>query len=442
VKTDPVSGAPVQPFSFGTFLKNVGRNSGALTIAGIAGKFATFVVFLLANRSLPQVEFGAFALILATSEIIRVIAVFGVDTVSLRALARDERRHGEIVSTAIVLKMLTSLAASVVFAGAALLLHFSSAMWVGPAILMVDFFLSAGVQSLVTYHQASVRADRAAPAILLAALGNVATGLVAARLHAPMPFYLAGLPVGNAIGLLALLLITRRWVRPSVRVVRRATLLRFAMVAWPLAGTAVVVLLYFRINTIMLAQFVGLAAVASYAAAYKLSEAFLLVAAAVSGTTLPVLADALRGGPNREGVRAYQASILVSLATAVPFALLVTLAGRFLLVQLFGPTYAGSAYALAILGWATVLMAVNVQTTNALVALDRERLVFGVAGVNLAVNIVANLVLIPRMSFNGAALATLITEAGNLGMQAALVWILLRRPGSAARLSRPGVTHE
>jgi O-antigen/teichoic acid export membrane protein len=401
-----------------------------LTVAGIAGKFATFVVFVLANRSLSQAEFGAFALILATSEIVRVIAVFGVDTVSLRALARDERRRGEIVSTAIFLKMLTSIVASVIFAGTAWLLHFTGAMWVGAAILMIDFFLSAGVQSLVTYHQASVRADRAAPAILLAALGNIATGLLAARFHAPMPVYLAGLPVGNALGLLALLLITRRWLQPSVRVVSRATLLRFAVVAWPLAATAVVVLLYFRINTIMLASFVGLNAVASYAAAYKLSEAFLLVAAALSGTTLPVLAAALRGGPNREGVRAYQASILVSLATALPFALLLTLAGRFLLVHVFGPTYASSAYALAILGWATVLMAVNVQTTNALVALDRERLVFGVAAINLAVNVLANALLIPRMSFNGAALATLITEAGNVGMQGVLVWILFRRPGA------------
>ena len=417
-------------FSLSSFLKSIGRNSGALTLAGIAGKFATFVVFVLANRSLPQAEFGAFALILATSEIVRVIAVFGVDTVSLRALARDERRHGEIVSTAILLKLLASIVASLVFAGSALLLHFTGAMWVGAAILMLDFFLSAGVQSLVTYHQASVRADRAAPAILLAALGNIATGLIAANLHAPMPAYLAGLPVGNALGLFALLLITRRWLNPSVRFVSRATLRQLASVAWPLAGTAVVVLLYFRINTILLATFVGLKAVASYAAAYKLSEAFLLVAAALSGTTLPVLAAALRGGPNREGVRAYQASIAVSLAAAVPFALVLTLGGRFLLVHLFGATYASSAYALAVLGWATVLMAVNVQTTNALVALDRERLVFGIAAINLVVNIVANLLLIPRMSFDGAALATLITEAGNVGMQGVLVWMLLRRPGS------------
>jgi O-antigen/teichoic acid export membrane protein len=430
LKIDSAASVSPRPFSYSSFLKSIGRNSGALTIAGIAGKFATFVVFVLANRSLAQAEFGAFALILATSEIARVVAVFGVDTVSLRAIARDERRHAEIVSTAILFKGLTSVGAAAVFAAAAVLLHFSGAMWVGAAFLMVDFFLSAGVQSLVTYHQASVRADRAAPAILLAALGNIATGFVAARLHAPMPLYLAGLPVGNALALVALLLITRRWLKPSLHAVSRATLWRFATVAWPLAATGMIVLLYFRINTIMLASFIGLKAVASYAAAYKLSEAFLLVAAAVSGTTLPVLAAALRGGASRNGVRAYQASILVSLATAVPFALVCTLAGNFLLVHLFGPLYASSAYALAVLAWATVLMAVNVQTTNALVALDRERLVFGVAAINLVVNIVANVVLIPRMSFNGAALATLITEAGNLGMQAALVWVFLRRrPG-------------
>ena len=435
MKTDEGANRPVPSFSFGSFLRSIGRNSGALTIAGAAGKFATFVVFVLANRSLTHAEFGAFALVLATSEIVRVIAAFGVDTVSLRSLARESDRHAELVSNAIVLKMLTSLVAAAIFLLSAFALRFTPAMLLGAAILAVDFFLSAALLTLVTYHQANVRADRAAPAIVLAALGNVATGYVAARLHAPMPVYLACLPVGNALGLVALFLTTRRFIMPSLRMVRRSTLVSFAILSWPLAGTAVVVLLYFRINTILLSKLDSLNAVASYAAAYKLSEAFLLVAAAVSGTTLPILAATLRGGPSREGVRAYQASVLVSLAAAVPFGLLCTVAGGFLLIHLFGPGYASSATALAILGWATVLMAVNVQTTNALVALDRERLVFGVAAVNLAVNVAANLLLIPRLSFNGSALATLLTEAGNLGMQALLVWILLRRPPYRARQS-------
>jgi O-antigen/teichoic acid export membrane protein len=46
--------------------------------------------------------------------------------------------------------------------------------------------------------------------------------------------------------------------------------------------------------------------------------------------------------------------------------------------------------------------------------------------VNLATNVVANLVLIPRLSFNGSAYATLLTEGVNFAMQAGLVAYLLR----------------
>jgi O-antigen/teichoic acid export membrane protein len=102
------------------------------------------------------------------------------------------------------------------------------------------------------------------------------------------------------------------------------------------------------------------------------------------------------------------------------------LLGRFVLIHLFGPSYAGSALALTILGWATVLMSLNIQTTNALIALDRERLVMAITVVNLATNIVANLILIPRLSFNGSAYATLLTEGVNFAMQAGLVAYFLR----------------
>ena len=134
----------------------------------------------------------------------------------------------------------------------------------------------------------------------------------------------------------------------------------------------------------------------------------------------------LRRGPSRAGIRAYESALLVSLALSVPFGIGTTILGRFVLVHVFGPSYAGSALALTILGWATVLMSLNIQTTNALIALDRERLVMAVTVVNLATNIVANLILIPRLSFNGSAYATLATEGVNLAMQAGLVAYFLR----------------
>ena len=412
--------------SLGIFLKTVGRNSGALTISGAAQKLASFLVLVLANRALSRDQFGAFALVLATAEIVRVVSAFGVDQISLRALARGGGDESRIVSNALLLKALASLGGVLIFAGAAWYLRFSPAMWVGWGLLSLDFFLSAGALSLVSYHQASVRADRAVPAVILGTVASLTVGVVAFALRASMPWFLASIPAGNAVALLALWMVTRRWVRPSIKLASRVALVRFAGAAWPLAVSGAIVLLYFRVSTLMLAKIEGLGAVASYTPAYKLSEAFLLLPAALAGTTLPVLAAALRRGPSRAGIRAYESALLVSLALSVPVAIGATMLGRFVLIHIFGPSYAASALALTILGWATVLMSLNIQTTNALIALDRERLVMAVTVVNLATNIVANLILIPRLSFNGSAYATLATEGVNFAMQAGLVAYLLR----------------
>jgi O-antigen/teichoic acid export membrane protein len=408
-------------------LKSVGRNSGALTLTGASTKLATFVVLILANRALPREQFGAYALVLATAEIIRVVAAFGVDQVSLRALAREPSQQAHILSNTLALKAISSATATVLFAGAAWYLRFTPEMWVGVALLAADFFVGSAVLSLVTFHQANVRADRAVPGVMAGALANVLFGVGAFLLHAPMPAFLASVPVGSGVALVSLWLLTRRWVNPSARLASRTSLGRLARSAWPLAIAGVMILLYFRIGTLMLGKLSGLSAVASYTPAYKLSEAFLLVPAALSGTTLPLLASTLRGGPSRAGAAAYRSVMSLAVAVSLPFGFGCSIFGQFVLVHVFGPSYAGSAFALGVLGWATVFMALNQQSGNALLALDREQLIMWVTVVNLAVNITTNLLLIPRFSFNGAAIATLVTEAVNFVMLSFLVLYFLNR---------------
>jgi O-antigen/teichoic acid export membrane protein len=392
-------------------------------------KLATFIVLVLANRTLSRQEFGEYALVLATAEIIRVVAAFGVDQVSLRAFARETDQHEQILTNSLTLKWLSSAVATVLFAGAAWYLRFTPQMWLGFALLAADYYLSASVLSFVTYHQAHVRADRALPAVAAGAAASVFVGVVAFLVKAPMPTFLACVPIGSAVALTTLWLVTRRWIRPSVRLASRASIGRLARSAWPLAAAGIMVLLYFRISTLMLAKLVGIEAVASYTPAFKLSEAFLLVPAALTGTTLPLLSRTLRNGPSPEGIHAYRSAMLIAIATSLPFGIGCSLLGKFVLVLVFGPSYAGSALALGLLGWATVLMALNQQTGNALIALNREHFIMWVAAINLATNLTANLILIPRLSFNGSAIATLITEAVNFVMLLVLVAYFLRQPG-------------
>jgi O-antigen/teichoic acid export membrane protein len=412
--------------SIRSLLTSVGRNSGALTLTGAGSKLATFIVLVLANRALSRNDFGAYALVLATAEIVRVVAAFGVDQISLRAFARQPDQHDHVLSNTLALKAIAAAGATVIFAGAAWYLRFTPEMWVGFALLSLDFFLGSASLSLVTYHQARVRADRAIPGVLGGAAAAVFVGIVGFVVHASMPVFVAAIPVGNAVSVSILWMLTRRWVQPSRRLASRASILVLARSAWPLAAAGVMVLLYFRISTLMLAKLVGLGAVASYTPAIKLSEAFLLVPAALSGTSLPWLASTLRHGPSAQGRRAYRSTLSIAIALSVPFGLGCSLLGRFALTHIFGPAYASSALALGVLGWATVLMALNQQTANVLLALDREHLIMWVTAVNLITNVTANLLLIPHYSFNGSAIATLLTEAVNFVMLTGLALYFLR----------------
>jgi O-antigen/teichoic acid export membrane protein len=252
-----------------------------------------------------------------------------------------------------------------------------------------------------------------------------------------MPLYIAAIPVGTAATILASLKITLQAFRPATLPLSVSAASRFLVMAWPIAAMGIIFLMYFRLGTLMLSGLHGLSAVAMYAAAYKVSEAFLLVPIAVSASVLPLVSSTVTARGALAGRHVYTSSLIVVTVLALPFALFCTFESRLILVTLFGSSYAGSSDALIILGWATLLMAVNMQTTAALIALGKERLVLSVLAVNLAVNGAGNLLLIPRLSYNGAAISTLITEALNLLVQVVLIGRYLR---SVATETQP-VTH-
>jgi O-antigen/teichoic acid export membrane protein len=86
------------------------------------------------------------------------------------------------------------------------------------------------------------------------------------------------------------------------------------------------------------------------------------------------------------------------------------------LALLYGPAYASAARAFAFLMLTLPLLFMTNLLGNCLGAVGRQRAVLAIAGTNLVVNVGLNLVLIPRMDYAGAGLATLLTEACGLAM--------------------------
>jgi len=140
-----------------------------------------------------------------------------------------------------------------------------------------------------------------------------------------------------------------------------------------------------------------------------------VLAASLGGPLFPRFSS-LAAGRREEARRLLEDAWRPLLALGLPLSLGATLLAGGLTQTLFGEEFVESAGLLRLLIWGTLpLLWVNVAS-HALIAFDRVWSLVAVYATSALVNIVGNLVLIPRYGSRGAALATLLCEWLNLAL--------------------------
>ena len=175
-------------------------------------------------------------------------------------------------------------------------------------------------------------------------------------------------------------------------------------------GTAsVFAVVLFRADMTMLAAFKPADVVGHYGAAYRLLEATLFVSWSVGSAVYPVFS---RLSPTSEPAVGFvfERSLKLVVALTLPLAAgALVLAGP--VVQLlYGSEYAEAANALRFLAPTIALYPVAYVAASLLVSQHRQRAMMIVYGLVAVENILANLVLIPWLSLDGAALGTSISQ--------------------------------
>jgi O-antigen/teichoic acid export membrane protein len=173
-----------------------------------------------------------------------------------------------------------------------------------------------------------------------------------------------------------------------------------------------------RVDVVLLSKLVGNAAVGIYSLPYRFYAALSILPYGIMGAMLPSLSKSSWGHDEKHRCSTamqllYAASLFLILASMLLADELVRFA--------VGPGYQGSATVLKILAWATIPTFMNYALNIFLLARNQERVFLRTAAVCTVVNIVANLVLIPRYSYFAAAAVTILTEIVLLGQNVFLI---------------------
>jgi PST family polysaccharide transporter len=174
----------------------------------------------------------------------------------------------------------------------------------------------------------------------------------------------------------------------------RVVAARLLREAWPLMLSGFAVMLYMRIDAVMLRSLAGEEAVGIYAAAARFTEIWYFVPVALASSLLPALLRARERGPAEYGARlqaCYDVNAGLAYALAVPLAL----AAPWLIRVAYGPAFSAAGPVLALHVWSSVFVFLGVARGQFLVNEGHTRFYLASTVAGLVVNVALNFVLIP-----------------------------------------------
>jgi O-antigen/teichoic acid export membrane protein len=286
-----------------------------------------------------------------------------------------------------------------------------------PVELLILCLLAFGAIGLTTVGygavavvDASGRVHRGAQAEVTGKVCTVILGFMALLAGLDIVFIMAAQMAGAAVYLgLAL-----RWASqaygPLAWRIDVPLILRTARSSLPFALAAILYALYARVDIIMLHRLAGAAETAYYAVAYRIVETSLVVATMSGIAMFPELAaGGATGTAMRREIFGQAVRWLAVLGAFVAVPLLV--GGDQLAVLVFGDDFETGGDLLRAMAMLVVLGYVKVPFWRLLIAQRREMLQLYIQAPAVALNILLNLLLIPRYGGFGAVAASLVSES-------------------------------
>jgi O-antigen/teichoic acid export membrane protein len=390
------------------------RLGGLVANAGmmVAGRYVVAALgwlgTLLIVRTLSVAEFGQLSFVLSLVLLIAVFADLNIGRLSIKGLLDPERDPAAFAGTLVVLR---AVMGAVTYAAVVLFVVVA-----GYPPEVVRAMLVAGVALLIATPSHAIEAVFQAHC----RLGSVAVANVAGQLS-QLALTAAVAVGGGSVVRFAIPAVLGEVVIVSWKLVRvrriQSIRLNVDWATWrtlvaeaaPLAAGSIMATLYYRADSVMLSKLDTFTSVGIYNVAYKFVDLVHSVPAALMAGALALLVRSWPDDMNRFSEtfrRAFTILVLVGVLVAVEFLIFASP----LITLLYGRDYAEGANAAKVVVAAECIGAFGMLAFTVLLAMGRNRLYPMVAFIGLAVNVVLNLVLIPRASYFGAAVATLVTQ--------------------------------
>lgn len=392
-------------------LPAAGRNMGWLMIDRVLRLTVGVLVFALLARHLGPTDFGSLNFVLALASIFAAFTPFGLDGILARDLVRTPEHSSALLGTTLLLQMLSGCIAMALMCtvGYALVSEQSELL---PLVAAASLLPVLRVAEIVKYPfeaKVSSRYPIAVECGVFLLMSGARMAMIEAGFGLSAFVAIAVIEASLiAIGLTVLArnsaLVPKPW-HANLRTAK--SLLRQG---WPLVLSAAAVMIYMRIDQIMLAEISSEHQLGLYSAAIKVSEAVYLIPIVLVASMYPAIL-ALQASESAHYQARMQELLDLLGGIAIFAALALTFSAPLIITLLYGSNYAAAAPILQIHAWACLFVFMGVAGSRWYIAEGKQRLSASRTIAGALTNVALNLLLIPWHGALGAAIATVISYA-------------------------------
>lgn len=175
---------------------------------------------------------------------------------------------------------------------------------------------------------------------------------------------------------------------------------KIAVLSAPFAITGILFSAYYFIDIIMLENLVGSYAAGIFSATYKLIPVQNILVSIYGAIIFPVMSKLFKTSDDSLLSLSYEKSVKYLLMLIIPFSTLIVIYSPVLIQVIYGAEYGPVSKVLPILIWTVTLLFVLGPGTNLLNSSHKEIAVNKIYLFGGVLNVILNLVLIPRFSYN------------------------------------------
>lgn len=389
--------------------RKIAKNTGILFTSQIISYILVFFVTMYTARYLGADGFGIISIALALTGIFGIFTDLGIGTLAIRNIARDKFLKDKYVANIILIKIFLSILTFGLIIVTVTVFNYPEAVKYVIYLITLSTIINAFSSSFTMVLQAYEQMEVPAVNSILNSIIIFSGVLIAIYLDKDI-FFFASLYIIGSLACLIFNFSVYTWKFPLPPIHIDLNFWKYIIKeAWPFTITGIFVNIYFRIDSVMLSIMVGTSAVGIYNSAYRILMVLLFIPAVFITALFPAISRHFKTAQNLLKLEYEKSLKYLSLIS-----IFILINGIFfaeeVIYLIFGSGYSSAVLILQILMLVVPIIFLTSLFGNILSAINKQRFVSIVAVLNALFNVAINIILIPKYSYMGASVATVLTE--------------------------------